>query len=83
MGRDGKDPSQKELSSYFEELFSSKVPRQTLNLGRLGFRAFLEDDWYWLNVIYGWLMIVVKLLHDLSCQNQLAKEVNWTHESNL
>jgi len=26
--RDGEVPSQKELSSYFEELFSSKVPRQ-------------------------------------------------------
>ena len=25
--RDGEVPSQKELSSYFEELFSSKVPR--------------------------------------------------------
>ena len=28
MSRDGEVPSQKELSSYFEELFSSKVPRQ-------------------------------------------------------
>ena len=27
-GRDGEVPSQKELSSYFEELFSSKVPCQ-------------------------------------------------------
>jgi len=27
-GRDGELPTQKELSSYFEELFSSKVPRQ-------------------------------------------------------
>ena len=26
--RDGEVPSQKELSSYFEELFSSEVPRQ-------------------------------------------------------
>ena len=26
--RDGEVPSQKELSSYFEELFSSKVPHQ-------------------------------------------------------
>ena len=26
--RDGEVPSQKELSSYFEELFSSTVPRQ-------------------------------------------------------
>ena len=28
VSRDGEVPSQKELSSYFEELFSSKVPRQ-------------------------------------------------------
>ena len=27
-GRDGEVPSEKKLSSYFEELFSSKVPRQ-------------------------------------------------------
>ena len=28
IDRDGEVPSQKELSSYFEELFSSKVPCQ-------------------------------------------------------
>ena len=28
FARDGEVPSQKELSSYLEEIFSSKVPRQ-------------------------------------------------------